>query len=163
MNGAQLHLVLNHVPVFAVLFGALLLAWALLRRNREILRVALALMVGAAVAAAPAYLSGEPAEEKIEHAAGVSDTDIERHEDSAKLSLILVGIAGAAALAVLVIQRRRPEPGWLAGAVLACAVVATLHLAWTAHLGGGIRHPELGISATAATPEPAEAGEAEND
>jgi uncharacterized membrane protein len=156
MNGAQLHLVLNHVPVFAVLFGALLLAWALLRHSRELLRVALALMVGAAVAAAPAYLSGEPAEEQIEHAAGVSKQDVERHEDAAKVSLILIGITGVAALTVLVVQRRRPEPGWIPAAVLALALVAALQVAWTAHLGGGIRHPELSGNTTAATPEAGE-------
>ena len=148
MNGAQLHLVLNHLPVFGTLFGALILGWALLTRSREVVRVALAVLVGAAVAAAPAYLSGEPAEEKIEHAAGVSKNDIERHEDSAKVSLVLIAITGATALAALVIRRRRPDPSWIAAAALTFALVAALHVAWTAHLGGGIRHPELSGGAT---------------
>ena len=43
MNGAQLHLMLNHLPVMGALFSLLLLAWSLIRRSAEIQKLALAI------------------------------------------------------------------------------------------------------------------------
>lgn len=45
MNGAQWHLVLNHLPVTGTLFSLLLLSWALIRRSPELLKTALATAV----------------------------------------------------------------------------------------------------------------------
>lgn len=54
MNGAQWHLVLNHLPVTGTLFSLLLLSWALIRRSPELLKTALAtaVLVGLTVWAA---------------------------------------------------------------------------------------------------------------
>ena len=41
MNGAHLHLLLNHIPVIGVPLGLLLLAFAFLRRSEEWKRAAL--------------------------------------------------------------------------------------------------------------------------
>jgi len=41
MNGAQLHLMLNHLPVMGALFSLLLLGWSLIRRSTEIQKLAL--------------------------------------------------------------------------------------------------------------------------
>jgi hypothetical protein len=45
MNGAQLHLVLIHFPVAGVFFALLLLAYAFLRKNTDVLGVALGFLV----------------------------------------------------------------------------------------------------------------------
>jgi hypothetical protein len=122
MSPAHLHLVLNHIPVLGTLFGLALLGYARYRREDAVTRAALGTFVVVALLALPAYFTGEPAEEAVEHAPGVAEQAIETHE--------------------------------AAGAALAVAVATAGLMAWTANLGGQIRHPE--IRAAASLPSGAE-------
>ena len=102
MNGAQLHLMLNHLPVMGALFSLLLLGWSLIRRSTEIQKLALGVALLAGLSSVPAYLTGEPAEEVIEHTAGVDEAYIEEHESMGKFALwcgVALGVAAGAALA----------------------------------------------------------------
>jgi len=67
MNGAQLHLALNHLPVIGTLIALLVLAAGMALRNETVRRTALVLLVGAGLAAGGAFLTGEPAEEVIDY------------------------------------------------------------------------------------------------
>lgn len=62
MNGAHLHLLLNHVPVVGVPLGLLLLIGAYLRRSEEWKRAALWTFVFLAIMTVPTYLTGPQAE-----------------------------------------------------------------------------------------------------
>jgi len=150
MTAPQVHLALNHLPVMGVLFSALVLVIGRVLRHEVISRLAIAVLVASAMAAVPVFLSGEPAEEAIEHAVGVSEPVIEAHENAARIALIAVEILGLVGLWGW-FRYRRSELGRGFTTML---LVATLALsgwfAWTAHLGGQIRHPEL--SAANATP-----------
>lgn len=160
MDPTHLHLLLNHVSVISVPLGLTLLVWAGLRRNREVFRAALAVFVLAAAVTIPVYLTGEPAEETIERVAP-ADQVVERHEEAASLALTGTIALGVVALVALATQRLRPTLAPLAGAAAgALAVVAFASLAWTASLGGQIRHTEIRADATAAS---APAGYADHD
>lgn len=152
MNPAHTHLILNHIPVVGIGFGLLLLAYALIRKSDEMKRAGLGFMVLIAIAAVGAQLTGEPAEEAIEHLPGVVGSLIERHEESALLATIATGVVGAIALAGLIIARRSAKllTAFTVGA-LAVSVVAGVLMARTANFGGEIRHPEIRANATAAT------------
>jgi uncharacterized membrane protein len=144
MNPAHWHLMLNHVPVLGTAFGMALIAWALVRKSEELKRVSLGVFVIIALLAIPAYLTGEPAEEIVEHLPGVSEASIEEHEDAAKFAFAGVLVLGAAALGGLVIFRRgRPAPTWVAVVALVLSVIVFAMMVRTANLGGLIRHPEL--------------------
>jgi hypothetical protein len=56
--------------------------------------------------AAPVFFSGNGAEETVEHAPGVSDAIIERHEEAAKLAMISIAGAGLLALVAVLTSRR---------------------------------------------------------
>ena len=144
MNWAHLHLLSNHVPVLGTLFALGLLAWGVLRRNDAVKRAALGTFVVVALLALPAYFTGEPAEGVVEHAAGVAETSIEAHESAAVASLIGAELVGLAALVALYRARggRASSPS-LTRLVLVMATVTTGLMAWTANLGGAIRHPEI--------------------
>ena len=163
MNGAQLHLMLNHLPVMGALFSLLLLAWSLIRRSAEIQKLALAVALLAGLSSVPAYLTGEPAEEVIEHMAGVDKAYIEEHESMGKFALwcgVALGVVAGVALAAGV-----KNPRWLsAGAAitLLASVLVFGVMGYTAHLGGQIRHPEIrdgGMQATPSEPHENEAHE----
>ena len=144
MDAVHVHLMLNHVPVLGVLFGTALLVYALFRPSTEMKRLSFGLFVIAAVVAIPVYLTGEPAEHRVEGLPGVSHTIVEEHEDAAKVAFIGMIALGSIALAGLVWSWRKSLfPQWLAAAVLLAAVVVSLLSVWTANLGGKVRHSEI--------------------
>lgn len=143
MSFVHLHLLLNHVPVIGMVFVLLLLAVALWRRSSEIGKLALSVVVGIALVTGIVFLTGEPAEEAVEHVAGVSESIIHQHEEAAEAALIGTGMAGVLSLAFLGWYRRRELPRWVAAASLAVVLAVTGMMAWTANLGGQIRHSEI--------------------
>ena len=97
-----------------------------------------------AVAVVSVYLTGEPAEEVVEHVPGVAERRIEDHEEFALAALVAAEVLGAVTLAGLVrFGRGRPHPAWLMRTMLALGLVAVALLARTANLGGHIRHTEI--------------------
>ena len=146
MNGAHLHLLLNHLPVLGTLFGLGILAIALWRRNDTLRRTGLALLVLAGVTAGAAFLTGEPAEDAVE--GKVAGQAIEAHEEAAEAALWGAGILAVLSAGAL-LRWRREVPQAVAGGLLVGALATSGLMAWTANLGGRIRHPEIGAPSVA--------------
>ena len=160
MNWAHIHLALNHIPVLGTIFGLSLLGYAMLRRNDVLKKAACNLFVAVALLALPVYFTGEPAEEIVERAAGISKADIDAHEQSALISLVGVELLGVVGLIGLVAAaRRRPVPAMITGTALVLSLATTALMARTANLGGRIHHEEIRSGAPVPPPE-REAGEA---
>jgi hypothetical protein len=160
MNAVHLHLLLNHFPVVGAVLGALLLGLALLRKSSELVKVAFGLFTLLGVIAGVVYLTGGSAEEAVERLPGFSRTLLESHEEAALAATIVMGIAGALALLLLLVYRRRQFPRWMVIAAMLVAVGSVGVVGFAANLGGQIRHTEirLGAAATDATGA-ADAGE----
>jgi len=143
MDFVHLHLMASHVPVVGILFVVPLLAIALARRSDELAKVSLWGLAAIAVAAVAVYLTGEPTEEGVESLAGISKTMVEQHEEIALVSTIVLGVAGGLGLLALFRSRKTS----LARGVVIAALISALGLsgvfAWTANLGGKIRHSEI--------------------
>jgi len=143
MSSAHLHLIINHIPVLGVLFGAAILAYGLWRLQDAVIRVALGLFVASGLGAVGAYFSGEGAEEIVEELPGMSHAIIEAHEEVALIAFILTAVLGAAALGVLLWRRRTDIPRLATMTLLIAALGVFGVLAYTANTGGQIRHTEL--------------------
>jgi len=142
-NPAHLHLMVNHVPVFGTLFAALLIAWGLLRKSEDVLRLGLALAFVIGIAAYGVTLTGEGAEEVVEKLAGVSRRTIHEHEEASEWATYVAAAAGVLALIALLLVRRRHRAA--RGLSLVTLVVSLLGFAAASRaalLGGEIRHPE---------------------
>ncbi len=147
MTAAHWHLLLNHLPVIGVLVGTLVLAIAVTRRNEDLTKVSLAILASAAALTIPVYLTGEPAEEIVEHLPGVSESLIKNHEEAAEIAAVTVAVLGTLCLGLLLYARRgRLIPRSAALGALLLSLAATVLLARAAHLGGTIRHPEIRAS-----------------
>jgi uncharacterized membrane protein len=143
MNGAHLHLVLNHFPVIGLLLGLIILAVAQLRHNHDLARTGMFALVAIALITIPVYLTGEPAEEIVEHVPGFSEEILERHEWAALIAIFLTEIVGILALVGLVAYRPPKElPGWFLPALLFVCLVAVGWVGWTSSVGGQISHEE---------------------
>ena len=156
MNATHLHLILNHLPVLGTAFGLGLLLFGLWRRSSELKKTALGVFVIVALAAVPVYLTGEPAEDGVESLPGVSKPVIEQHEKAAGVALTGVVVLGVAALGGLICFRRgRLLPAWFSVSLLATSMIVSGLMAWTANLGGQVRHTEIRANASLSTPNPA--------
>jgi Na+/proline symporter len=147
MSFVHLHLLLNHVPVIGIVFVVFVLLAALRLRNDGMAKLALIMLAGIAAVTALVYFTGEPAEDAVEKLAGVSKAIIHDHEEAAELSFIATSIGGVLALVVLWFNRRRELARATIVASLGGVLVISGMMAWTANLGGAIRHTEIGASA----------------
>ena len=161
MTGVQLHLVLNHLPVFGILFGFVVLALGVWRRNESWTRLALGVLVVVGITAALAMMTGEGAEEAVEHLPGVSESIIHEHEEAAELTALITYALGAGALVALWVFRRGAIPRGLSVMALVFTMATTGFVAYTAHLGGQIRHTEIRTGAVATDGEDEEKRERE--
>jgi hypothetical protein len=144
MNGPHWHLILNHIPVLGTAFGLGLLLFARWRKSDELTKAALGALVIIALLAVPAYLTGEPAEGGVKGLPGVLKSDIEHHEDAATIAFIGVLVVGVGALAGLIVFRKgKPVPFWFSSLIVAAALIVSGLMAWTANLGGQVRHTEI--------------------
>ena len=146
MSYAHLHLIVNHLPVLGVPFGAALLGLGLFRGQVALQRAGLSVLVLAGLAAGIAYLTGEPAEHALEAMGPLGarpETLIEAHEEAALAAAIVTGLGAlVAGMGLWRLHRGSGGRGWMTGA-LTVALVATLTLGWVATLGGRISHPEI--------------------
>jgi uncharacterized membrane protein len=152
MDGAHLHLMLNHIPLLGTIFGLPVLIAGLVLKNHVLRNAGLIILVMAAIFAIPVYLTGEPAEEIVEHLPGVGHDFIERHEDSAMAALIAAIVTGVISLIALGFSwAGRTAVTTVAAVTIVSAMVTAGLMGRTANLGGEIRHTEIRTAQTAGT------------
>jgi hypothetical protein len=147
MNAAGFHLAIVHMPLMAATGGFTLLLCARLWHDERPFRLALLLLVAGALAAAGAYYSGPPAHQVLVdgHFTTADTLDlVETHALWGRISFVSMGILGALALqSFLQHYQGEATAAWQRWALLAGSLVMILMMAWTAHLGGWVRHAEI--------------------
>lgn len=139
----HLHLMASHLPVIGILLLIPLLLIALLRRSDELSKLGLWAAAGIALSGVAVYLTGEPTEEGVERLAGISETVIERHEDVALISTIALAVFAVFALVTLFRMRGKRLSRGIVVSALFGVIALSGAFAWTANLGGKIRHSEI--------------------
>jgi len=144
MSAVHLHLAVVHLPVVGCLFVAVLLAVAVWRRSDLLFTTAACLLVACAVGAAVAYYSGPPAYEQVRPRLVDGEEVVERHALLGRASFVGMVLLGVLAIQALLRSAAADgPPPWLRWALLAGTLLMCWLLAWTAHLGGAVRHDEL--------------------
>lgn len=149
MNAAQIHLALNHAPLFLSLIGGGILLLGMIKKNESFKNLSLYFLIAAAVFTIPVFLTGEGTEELVENLPGVTENAIEEHEEMAKISLIIISIMGGLALIGLFIRNKASMTRILFSGLVLLSLGSFVTMAQTAHLGGLIRHSEIQNGATA--------------
>ena len=98
MDATYFHLILNHFPIVGTIIGIGILAYGQFSKNDEIKKAALVTFMVMAILTIPVFLTGEGAEETVEHIAGVSEELIENHEELAEKAIWLMGFLGILSL-----------------------------------------------------------------
>lgn len=144
MNGAHLHLLLNHVPILGSIFGLALFAYATLRKSDELRRAALGFFAVSGLFAIAAYMTGDPAEHAITRSLPNVRELIHEHEEAASFALtgsILLGLFSGFGL--FRFRGGRAFPNWFTLTTAAVAIIVGAMMVRTGNLGGQIRHPEI--------------------
>lgn len=150
MNAAQWHLTLVHVPVIGLLCALVIYAVAFCSKNELLDRLGHAFVVVCALLTVAAYYTGPSALSVLdEFVAAQGGTPIERqlveqHAAIGKASFTAIIILGAVAAQAWIRYFQDSRPGKVLRVVLlVCALGCAYLMAWTSHLGGLIRHPEI--------------------
>jgi len=148
MNLANLHMLLNHLPILGTLITLGVFVVALIGNKDDLKHACLTLFAFIALAAIPAYLSGPGAQAAIQESPDVSMAMIEAHQGAALLAFIFMELTGAAA--ILSLWRFSTTGKWLTASaraslalVLAFALVTAGLMGIAGNTGGDIRHPEI--------------------
>lgn len=173
MNGAQIHLAINHFPVVLSALSLVFLVVGFFRRHNELSRIGLWMVIAAGLITIPVYLTGEPAESVLEGVTQGLRSYVHTHEESAEVALVLLESTAAIALLGLYAMRKRPE---LVRKTLSLMLILNLlvfaKFAQVAHQGGLIRHSEIRSDDTAQLQDtssddgsgrPSDAGQYEDD
>ena len=144
MNAAHLHLVLNHIPVLGAIISFVLVLAILVKKDPGLKSLSLWWFVLIGALGAVVYLTGEPAEESVEHLSWFQENFVERHEDTALWALIVTEVLALMGVFGLYLQKKKhttPVSFWRVAIVVAGINLA--FMGWTANLGGQIRHTEI--------------------
>lgn len=144
MNEAYLHLLLNHFPIVATLIAAVLLIAGLLAKNNGIIKSALIIMVFSALFTVPVFLTGEGAEEAVEHIEGVTHDSIEEHEEMGeKAAWVMYAMGALALLSAILIRKKHALARLITIVTLLLSFAAFGMMMRTGLSGGHIRHTEI--------------------
>jgi hypothetical protein len=154
MNGAFVHLAINHIPIVAMPFAAVLLAAGLWRRSRDLTQAGLLTLIVIGAAASLVEESGESAAHVVHQLAGVSGPMMHAHAIAAERAVWAAWALGLIALIGFVKSYRSGAiaKGWTVLALIV-SLGGSAWLAYVAHLGGLVRHPEIENTVNAPLPE----------
>ena len=144
MDATHLHLILTHFPIVGTIIGAGILAYGIYSGNEGVKKTALSIFVLMALTSVVVYLTGEQAEETVEHLTGVSERAIENHEELAEKAIWLMAVLGALSLINLFAITRKLSFTKNITLITLVMSLATFGLfAKVGNLGGQIRHTEI--------------------
>lgn len=147
MNVVQLHLAINHSPLYAEMFALAFLVIGLAAKKRTLVTSGLVLTIVAALCGSAAAITGDDAAKTIDHSppiAGVEKTMIGPHEDAADYFVVAGWVTAVMAISSLIIGWRRGERfRWLDTLIALAALFSLVIAGRTALLGGRIHHPEV--------------------
>jgi uncharacterized membrane protein len=143
VNPTHLHIILVHVPVAALLFGALSLKIGTFWNSRPAQILGYATIFGGILAAIASGATGEEAEEALEALSGFSHELIHEHEEAAEGFMIGIwSLAAVALVGFILLLLNHAKAKLFAWIVLVYASLVSLGGMRVGYLGGQISHPE---------------------
>jgi len=140
-----LHVLLNHLPIYGTILGALALAISLVLRSRAAQITALILTMIAGASAYPVFLTGQRAYKTVRGMADETGADaLDEHMDRAEKTVFVFYVLAAFAAAGLLLPIKWPKSAVpLTAITLLVAVLCSWLAAYIAQPGGQVRHPEF--------------------
>jgi hypothetical protein len=153
-----IHVVLNHLPIYGTILGAVALAISLALRSRTAQVTALVITLLAGTSAYPVLVSGQRAYKTIRDMSDDAGQEaLDEHMDRAEKTINIFYFLAILALAGLLVPIKWPKTGFpLTAATLVLALICFGLSVYIAQKGGQVRHTEfrLGESPASQPEEP---------
>ncbi len=144
MDATHLHLILTHFPIVGTIIGIGILGYGQFTKNIDIQKIALVTFIVMAILTIPVYLTGEEAEETVEHIAGISEHFIENHEELAEKAVWVMGLLGILSLINFFALIKKLSFAKTISIITLLVSIGTFGLfAKVGSTGGEIRHSEI--------------------
>ena len=140
-----IHVVLNHLPIYGTILGALALAISLILRSRAAQVTALIITLIAGASAYPVFVTGQRAYKAIRGMADDAGADVlDEHMDRAEKTIGVFYFLAALAIAGLLVPIKWPKSAVpLTALTLIVAIFCSGIAVYIAQPGGRVRHPEF--------------------
>jgi hypothetical protein len=146
MNGAHLHLLLNHIPVTGSLFAFVLLLAGIIKKNHTLITAGLISVIIFSVFIIVAYLTGQEASNVVEQMSSINRNFLEEHSKLSEIVLWLYLLNGILALATVVTLIQTGKVSRILLYInLGVLLFMCILVAKTAYIGGHIRHSEINL------------------
>ena len=144
MDATHLHLILTHFPIVGTIIGIGILAYGQFFKNNGIIKVALVTFILMSILTIPVFITGNEAEETVEHIAGVSEKLIENHEELAEKAIWLMGLLGILSIINFFVIFKKLSFAKTVSLITLIISLGTFGLfAKVGNEGGKIRHSEI--------------------
>jgi hypothetical protein len=145
-----MHVVLNHLPIYGTILGALALTISLILRSRGAQITALILTLIAGASAYPVFVTGQRAYKTIRNQSDDAGADwLDEHMDRAEKTIGAFYFLAALGVAGLLVPIKWPKAAFpLAVLTLVAAILCSGIAVYIAQPGGRVRHPEFRPSET---------------
>ncbi|MBL0019076.1 MAG: hypothetical protein IPP17_22295 [Bacteroidetes bacterium] len=144
MDAAHIHLLINHLPVFGSILGAMVLVHGLYAKSDATKIAAYNIFTLSSIGAVIAYFTGEGAEEAVEGLPGVLESRTEAHEDFAMFALVTLILLGVASLVANYLTLRKPKLTKSTAIVVLLISLVSFGLVARTGPAGGQQHAESG-------------------
>jgi uncharacterized membrane protein len=144
MNGAHLHLLINHFPIILPILGCIILLIGLIVKKDVVKIIALSFFIFTTLFTFAANLTGEGAEEVIENIKEVDEKFIEIHEETAEgfsIGSYILGTLSLISLWSLYSQKNYAK--YLVYINLLVGLAILVAATRVGNTGGEIRHTEI--------------------
>ena len=143
-----IHVILNHLPIYGTILGALALAMSLLLRSRAAQITALVITLIASASAYPVLVSGQRAYKVIRDSSDDAGQEaLDEHMDRAEKTINAFYLLALLSLAGLVVPIKWPRAGVpLTAMTLVLALFCFGLSIYIAQAGGQVRHPEFRLN-----------------
>jgi hypothetical protein len=140
-----IHVVLNHLPIYGTILGALALTISLVLRSRAAQITALVVTLVAGASAYPVLVTGQRAYKTIRSVSDDAGADwLDEHMDRAEKTVGAFYFLALLAIAGLLVPIKWPKTSFsLAAVTLAVALICSGLAVYIAQAGGRVRHAEF--------------------
>jgi hypothetical protein len=143
-----IHVVLNHLPIYGTILGALALVISLVLRSRTAQITALIITLIASASAYPVLVSGQRAYKVIRNASDDAGQEaLDEHMDRAEKTIIAFYLLALLSLAGLLVPIKWPSAGVPLTAITLLLALFCFGLSiYIAQAGGQVRHSEFRLN-----------------
>ncbi len=141
-NIVELHLALNHGPLFFLLAALTLFVVTKILKNDNYRKAALILCIVGGALAVPTFLTGDEAGEKLWNNPQFSQEKIHNHEEAGERAMITCIVLAFVVAGAMWREKKGSAPNWTQWAPILLLIVALGSLGYASYIGGMIRHSE---------------------